>query len=314
MSSNASTPFGEPCAGSTLCDGQAFEDEHHLMSQKPLANSENAVTPAANDPLPLPPPTDRERREIEIAQGRLVGRRRPARAKVRSRQYGSRSFFSPHADHAGFRARLADALGTASPDFVNASLHQLIQAVSRCDQPEGGSEMELNAALALIECVRPANEIEAALALQMAAVHRLAMEMMGELRRGSSRTANLHCDLSVKLLRAFAAQFEALDRKRRGGRQLVRIEHVTVQAGGRAIVGHLETPTARHPAPKECHNADRGDVPELIPATGDREGDDQKWHTTPCVRRTSCDDCRIWPKPHVVERGPGSGTHASRQR
>lgn len=48
-----------------------------------------------------------------------------------------------HADHAGFRTRLADALGTASPDFVDASLHQLVQAVSRCDCPEGGSEMEL---------------------------------------------------------------------------------------------------------------------------------------------------------------------------
>jgi hypothetical protein len=113
------------------------------MSQKSAAEGENATTPVANDPLRAPPPTDRERQEIEIARARLVDRRRPARAKVRSKRYGARSFSSPHADHAGFRTRLADALGTASPDFVDASLHQLVQAVSRCDCPEGGSEMEL---------------------------------------------------------------------------------------------------------------------------------------------------------------------------
>jgi hypothetical protein len=194
-------------------------------------------------PAPVPSPTDREQQEIEIARTRLVDRRRPARAKVQSKHYGSRSFSSPHADHAGFRARLADALGTASPDFVDASLHQLVQAVSHCDSPEGGSEMELNAALALIESVRPTNEIEAALALQMAATHRLAMEMMGGLRRGITANAPISGGLATKLLRAFAGQFELLDRLRRSGRQIVRVEHVTVQSGGQAIVGHVEAPT-----------------------------------------------------------------------
>jgi hypothetical protein len=195
-------------------------------------------------PAPVPSPTDREQQEIEIARTRLVDRRQPARAKVQSKHYGSRSFSSPHADHAGFRARLADALGTASPDFVDASLHQLVQAVSHCDSPEGGSEMELNAALALIESVRPTNEIEAALALQMAATHRLAMQMMGGLRRGGiTANAPISGGLATKLLRAFAGQFELLDRLRRGGRQIVRVEHVTVQSGGQAIVDHVEAPT-----------------------------------------------------------------------
>jgi hypothetical protein len=138
--------------------------------------------------------------------------------------------------------RLADALGTASAEFVESSLHQLIQAVSHCDMPEGGSEMELNAALALIESIRPANEVQAALGLQMAATHRLAMAMMGRLRRDMTKSnATVYGGLATKLLRAFAAQFEVLDRLRRGGQQTVRVEHVTVQAGGQAIVGHVET-------------------------------------------------------------------------
>src|SRR5450759_1163200 len=109
-----------------------------------------ASPPETTQPAPVAPPSEQEKREIKIAQNRVVGRRRPARAKVQSKRYGSRSFSSPHTDIAGYRVRLADALGTASAEFVESSLHQLIQAVSHCDMPEGGSEMELNAALASV--------------------------------------------------------------------------------------------------------------------------------------------------------------------
>jgi len=209
---------------------------------KSLVQDVPASPPETTQPAPVAPPSEQEKREIKIAQNRVVGRRRPARAKVQSKRYGSRSFSSPHTDIAGFRVRLADALGTASAEFVESSLHQLIQAVSHCDMPEGGSEMELNAALALIESIRPTNEVQAALGLQMAATHRLAMAMMGRLRRTMMiSNTTVYCGLATKLLRAFAAQFEVLDRLRRGGQQTVRVEHVTVQAGGRAIVGHVET-------------------------------------------------------------------------
>jgi Enolase, N-terminal domain len=40
-----------------------------------------------------------------------------------------------------------------------------------------------------------------------------------------------------KLARTFAAQVEALKRYRSGGEQTVRVEHVTVNEGGQAIVG-----------------------------------------------------------------------------
>jgi hypothetical protein len=120
---------------------------------------------------PAAPPNDREKREIEAARSRIAGHRRPVRAKVQSKRYGSRTFVSPHADAAGFRARLADAFGSVSPDFLEVSLHQLIQVASHCDCAEGGSELELNASLALVQSVRPTNELEAALALQLAATH-----------------------------------------------------------------------------------------------------------------------------------------------
>src|SRR6202040_3740582 len=42
-----------------------------------------------------------------------------------------------------------------------------------------------------------------------------------------------------KLARTFAAQVEALKRYRSGGEQTVRVEHVTVNEGGKAIVGNV---------------------------------------------------------------------------
>jgi hypothetical protein len=45
-----------------------------------------------------------------------------------------------------------------------------------------------------------------------------------------------------KLARTFTTQMEALKRYRTGGQQKVTVEHVTVQAGGQAIVGNVSHP------------------------------------------------------------------------
>ena len=44
-----------------------------------------------------------------------------------------------------------------------------------------------------------------------------------------------------KLARTFTTQVEALKRYRTGGQQKVTVEHVTVNEGGQAIVGNVET-------------------------------------------------------------------------
>ena len=44
-----------------------------------------------------------------------------------------------------------------------------------------------------------------------------------------------------KLTRTFATQVEALKRHRTGGEQKVTVEHVTVNEGGQAIVGNVNT-------------------------------------------------------------------------
>jgi hypothetical protein len=49
---------------------------------------------------------------------------------------------------------------------------------------------------------------------------------------------------AARLLKAFATQMEALRRLRNGGSQFVRVEHVHVNEGGRAIVGNVSAAQA----------------------------------------------------------------------
>ena len=136
-------------------------------------------------------------------------------------------------------ARLNKALGTSSSAFVNASLFQLKGAARL---PGGGiSEVALNAALALIQAVAPKDEVEAALAVQMAATHSAAMTVLVRLgggHGGERRVAALG-SAAARLMRAYTHQVETLRRLRHGGAQLIRIERVDVNDGGQAIIGNV---------------------------------------------------------------------------
>jgi hypothetical protein len=108
---------------------------------------------------------------------------------------------------------------------------------------DGASEMAINAAIAMIAARAPKDEIEAALALQMACTHMAAMAVMsriGGAGGGPQRLPGL-ASASAKLLRAFCAQVETYRRLRVGGEQNIRVEHVHVHEGGQAIVGAVHT-------------------------------------------------------------------------
>ena len=78
------------------------------------------------------------------------------------------------------------------------------------------------------------------LAVQMVATHFAATRALRRLK-GSDAVSqqDSNGNLAVKLLRTFAAQTEALQRYRGKGQQTVRVEHVTVNEGGQAIVGSV---------------------------------------------------------------------------
>jgi hypothetical protein len=172
--------------------------------------------------------------------------RRPCRsALVRIRikliQANVVSFASPGLADEIWRKLLKAALGTASDAFVDMALHHLQRAARM--PGEGPSNDATNGALAIIEAFAPRNEAEAALALQAACTHKVAMVMMARIGGGHGTDPRLPALASVtaKLVRAYCSTLETHRRLRDGGDQNIRVEHVHVHEGGQAIVGAVNS-------------------------------------------------------------------------
>lgn len=108
----------------------------------------------------------------------------------------------------------------------------------------------MNAALAMIEAAAPRDEIEGALAVQMACTHTAAMAVLAKLDIPftSERRVAAFGSAAARLMRTYATQVEVLRRLRNGGQQFVRVEHVHVNDGGQAIIGNVkkgDTPVPR---------------------------------------------------------------------
>jgi hypothetical protein len=163
----------------------------------------------------------------------------PVRVKLKRINASLAQAYPPDGEGKAWWARLKAALGTTSSDFVNASLYQL-QAAARLPC-SGISEIAMNSALAFVESLKPRNEMEAALALQMACTHCANMTILGRFGGGGGgdRRVIALANASAKLLHAFAAQTEAFRRLRNGGSQFVRVEHVHINQGGQAVVGNV---------------------------------------------------------------------------
>lgn len=147
---------------------------------------------------------------------------------------------APHSDTVGHSAWLLSSLGTTSASFLTQQLNSIGVATAGTGVSGDTNVDGINAALALLGAIGPTDELEGALATQMVGCHALSMSML--CRAKSTTRADhlqLYGNLAVKLQRTFTAQVEALARLRGKGQQTVRVEHVTVQPGGQAIVGDV---------------------------------------------------------------------------
>jgi hypothetical protein len=173
----------------------------------------------------------------------LVGGQRrlpPVRVKLYRGDARVAKVHPPDGEHENWWQRLNKALGTTSSDFTNAALFQ-IQAA--CRSPFGGiSQLSMNAALAMIEAAAPKDEIEGALALQMACTHTAAMAVLAKLdiAFATERRVAAFGSTAARLMKAYATQVEVLRRLRHGGHQVVRVEHVHVNDGGQAVIGNVK--------------------------------------------------------------------------
>lgn len=136
-------------------------------------------------------------------------------------------------------ARRLNAFGTPSPGFATHMLGQIATAARGQGQHVPRS-LQLNAALAAMERMEPENEAQALLAVQMVATHTAAIGMLSRMTQAAdTSTQQETANLAIKLLRTYTSQTEAMAKLQRGGEQKVRVEHVHVYPGGKAVVGDV---------------------------------------------------------------------------
>jgi hypothetical protein len=181
----------------------------------------------------------------EIAAAKERGRKRHPRVALNFQEPKPRHVLlsCPHTDYQGWQARLQDALGTTSVAFTEVEINRLLTVFYKAGIVDANA---VNAALAMIDGLKPQNEAEAMLAVQIAATHDHVMNFSARLGRGDSVQEQDFVSLTLsRLHRAFTTQLETLSNMRRGGRQKVVVEqvhihkHVNVYPGAQAIVGDV---------------------------------------------------------------------------
>jgi hypothetical protein len=197
-----------------------------------------AAKKAAKVPTKPYEPTPDERDAIQAQLDRRQ-RRKPAPSLKIKTTDGTAVLSLDHPDQGTGGLLLMEATGSADYDFLDGLLSQVANAAL---QKGVTNEKELNFLLSVVKSIEPRDELDAMLAAQMAATHVQVMTFTRRLNHvenipqqdSAERTYN-------KLCRTFATQVEALKRYRSGGEQTVRVEHVTVNQGGQAIVGSVTT-------------------------------------------------------------------------
>lgn len=145
-------------------------------------------------------PTEAEKKQIAIAIERHVERKYRVKANCEGNELAA-----PHSDTQGHLISLLDALGTKSSAFLATNLGNLEAATRERSTERGDNASGLNAGLAMVQAIAPENELEAALAIQMAGTHALAAEMLARAKT-TENTEHLlaYGNLAIKLERTFA--------------------------------------------------------------------------------------------------------------
>lgn len=131
---------------------------------------------------------------------------------------------------------------TRDPKLAEASLYQAWNALPTSERSDDAPSNDQRYFIAAtVAEIAPRDAVERMLAVQMATTHVAFVRASRHL--GAAETipqVQAHYTGVNKLARTFAAQVEALRKYRNGGSQTVRVEHVTVEAGGQAIVGNVQ--------------------------------------------------------------------------
>lgn len=178
--------------------------------------------------------SEREREAIITAEKRLIARRERLRVRVEKTDTGFNTVAAKGGVEASLALQLADAMGTTSPYFTDATLSNIATVSESCNN-KGVTSTDISAALAVLDGMKPENEVEAMLLAQMWATNESAMRALAMVGKSDwIDHSAMFGNFAVKLLRTYAIQVEALAKLRRKGEQTVKVVHV--YPGGQAVV------------------------------------------------------------------------------
>lgn len=147
--------------------------------------------------------------------------------------------------------KLHQTFSANSIDPINARANELLKYLSSVGADNEG---RYNAALSFIESMKPQDQAEALLLVQMYCTHDAAIRALSQL--GSAEwvpTAQTFGNLATKLLGTSQRQMETLAKLRRGGEQVVKHVHVD-NRGGQAVIAENVNQGARSLENKDqCH-------------------------------------------------------------
>jgi len=199
-----------------------------------LANAAKEPPQAVNQKIAkLYKPTQDEKAAMQVLRERW---RKTPRVKVAGTEAGIELSLD-HPDQAHGQSLLMRAMATGEVDFFGELVSQLgrASAAGSCV-----NERRLNFMVAVIKGIEPKDQLETMLAAQMAAVHSLTMEFATRLANAKDLAWRDSAERTfTRLSRTFSMQVEALKRYRSNGEQRVTVEHISVNEGGKAIVGNV---------------------------------------------------------------------------
>lgn len=175
------------------------------------------------------PPDELWEWEKEAAK-RVRARPFPPNVILEPAGFESEHWTSPHSDVNLWTLQLAEAFGTRSRAVFVTFMRQLEALCDRSHWDEEARQLrldehEFSAALAIVNATKPQNEMEAALAAQMVAIHILTMKTAARAFQYQHDTST--AATAGKLARTFAMQIEALQSLR--GKKRTTRQSITVR-------------------------------------------------------------------------------------
>jgi hypothetical protein len=142
-----------------------------------------------------------------------------------------------HPDPKAGEQLLAEALGAVDRDALHGLLSQLVRASVVALRPDQGN---ISFMVSMLKSIAPKDSLESMLAAQMVSIQVATMRCACRLACTDDVTQQESLTRALtRLSRTFAAQMEALNRHRSSGACAITVQNLSVQNGGKAVVGHF---------------------------------------------------------------------------